>query len=41
MNKDIVFFKTEDQSITLPVQITADTVWLNRNQLLSFLEETF
>lgn len=31
--KEIVLFETEDKSITLPVQVTADTVWLNRSQL--------
>ena len=33
MENEIVFFETEDKSITLPVQVNADTVWLNRNQL--------
>ena len=33
MENEIVLFETEDKSITLPVQVTADTVWLNRNQL--------
>ncbi len=33
MIDEIVLFETEDKSITLPVQVTADTVWLNRNQL--------
>lgn len=33
MGKEIILFETEDKSITLPVQITADTVWLNRNQI--------
>ena len=26
-------FETKDKSITLPVQVNAETVWLNRNQL--------
>ena len=33
MKNEIILFETEDGSITLPVQVTADTVWLNRNQL--------
>ena len=33
MKNEIIFFETEDKSVTLPVQVTADTVWLNRNQL--------
>ena len=33
MKNEIILFETEDKSITLPVQITSDTVWLNRNQL--------
>ena len=33
MENEIILFETEDRSITLPVQVTADTVWLNRNQL--------
>lgn len=33
VENEIILFETEDRSITLPVQVTADTVWLNRNQL--------
>ena len=33
MKDEIILFETEDKSITLPVQVTADTVWLNRSQL--------
>ncbi len=33
MKNEIILFETEDKSITLPVQVTSDTVWLNRNQL--------
>lgn len=33
MKNEIILFETEDRSITLPVQVAADTVWLNRNQL--------
>ncbi len=33
MKNEIILFETEDGSVTLPVQVTADTVWLNRNQL--------
>ena len=33
MKNKIIFFETEDKSITLPVQVSTDTVWLNRSQL--------
>ena len=33
MKNEIILFETEDKSITLPVQVSADTVWLNRSQL--------
>ena len=33
MKGEIILFETKDRSITLPVQVTADTVWLNRSQL--------
>ncbi len=33
MKNEIVLFETEDKSITLPVQVSYDTVWLNRGQL--------
>ena len=29
MKDEIILFETKDRSITLPVQVTADTVWLN------------
>ena len=33
MKNKIIFFETEAKSITLPVQVSTDTVWLNRSQL--------
>ena len=33
MQNEIILFETEDKSITLPVQVSSDTVWLNRSQL--------
>ena len=33
MKDEIILFETKDRSITLPVQVTADTVWLNRKQM--------
>ena len=33
MKNEIILFETEDKSITLPVQVSTDTVWLNRSQL--------
>ena len=35
MNKnEIVMFETEDRSVTLPVAVEHDTVWLSANQIL-------
>ncbi|MCR5783080.1 MAG: virulence RhuM family protein [Clostridia bacterium] len=33
MNNEIILFETEDKSVALPVQVSSETVWLNRNQL--------
>ena len=33
VENEIILFETEDRSITLPVQVSTDTVWLNRSQL--------
>ena len=33
MKNEIILFETADKSVTLPVQVSSDTVWLNRNQL--------
>ena len=33
MKNEIILFETEDKSVTLPVQVSSDTVWLNRSQL--------
>ena len=38
MKNEIILFETEDKSITLPVQVSTDTVWLNRNQLAELFE---
>ncbi len=38
MNNEIILFETEDRSITLPVQVSEDTVWLNRNQLAELFD---
>jgi hypothetical protein len=35
---DLVLFQTKDEKITLPVNITGDTVWLNRNQMAALFE---
>ncbi|MBP3569383.1 MAG: virulence protein RhuM/Fic/DOC family protein [Lachnospiraceae bacterium] len=32
-NNEIVLFETEDRSVTLPVAVQKETVWLNRNQM--------
>ena len=35
MNKnEIVIFETEDKSVTLPVAVENETVWLNQNQMI-------
>ena len=33
MSNEIVLFETDDKSITLPVMVDQETVWLNRNQM--------
>ena len=33
MSNEIVIFQSNDQDITLPVNIGQDTVWLNRQQI--------
>lgn len=33
MSNEIALFETKDKSIILPVQVTDDTVWLNRIQI--------
>ena len=39
MNKnEIVIFETTDKSITLPVAVENDTVWLNRNQMAELFD---
>ena len=35
---DIVLFETNDDKIVLPVRMTGDTVWLNRNQMAELFE---
>lgn len=31
---EIVLFETEDKSVSLPIMVGMENVWLNRNQLL-------
>ena len=33
MRNEIVLFEAQDKSITLPVMVEQETVWLNRNQM--------
>ena len=35
---EVVIFETEDKSITLPVTVENDTVWLNRNQMAELFD---
>lgn len=37
-SNDIVLFETSDDKIVLPVRMTGDTVWLNRNQMAELFE---
>ncbi|MBR5509197.1 MAG: virulence RhuM family protein, partial [Lachnospiraceae bacterium] len=37
-NNEIVIFETEDRSVSLPVMLEQDTVWLNRNQISELFE---
>ena len=39
MKNEIILFETADKSITLPVQVSTDTVWLNETSLLNCLAE--
>ena len=36
--KEIVLFETEDKSISLPVLVENETVWLNRNQMAELFD---
>ena len=38
MKNEIVIFKTEDKSITLPVAVENETVWLNQNQMIELFD---
>ena len=41
MTKDkaeIVLFETEDKSITMPVELKSETVWLSANQMAALFE---
>ena len=35
---DIILFETNDNSVVIPVRMTGDTVWLNRNQMAELFE---
>ena len=35
---EIVIFEAEDKSISLPVAVGNETVWLNRNQMAELFE---
>lgn len=36
---EIVIFETEDRSVTLPVAIENETVWLNRKQMAELFDQ--
>lgn len=38
MKNEIVLFEAHDKSIMLPVQVSNDTVWLNRNQMAELFD---
>ena len=40
MTNDIVLFETRDKSISLPVQVTDDTVWLTQTQMTELFSTT-
>lgn len=40
MTNDIVLFETKDKSISLPVQVTDDTVWLTQTQMTELFSTT-
>ena len=35
---EIVLFETEDRMVSLPVEVTGETVWLNRNQMAELFD---
>ena len=35
---EIVLFETEDKSVSLPVEVKNETVWLNRNQMAELFD---
>jgi len=37
-SNDIILFETNDNSVVIPVRMTGDTVWLNRNQMAELFE---
>jgi len=37
-NNEIVIFETEDKSVTLPVAVENETVWLNQNQMIELFD---
>jgi len=38
MKNEIILFETSDKSITLPVHVDSDTVWLNRTQIAELFD---
>ena len=38
MKNEIVLFEAQDKSITLPVMVEQETVWLNRNQMAELFD---
>ena len=38
MDSNIVIFESEDKSVCIKVQMSDDTVWLNRNQLAELFD---
>lgn len=37
--KELLFFETSDNEITLPLTVHDDTVWLNRSQMAELFGE--
>ena len=33
MSNELVLFKTKDKTVSIPVKVENETVWLNRNQI--------
>ena len=38
MNNELIIFEAKDKSVSIPVQVDSETVWLNRNQIAELFD---